>query len=117
MFSTNGVRPVSGFSNAKARLDHFMSTAAGEVAVIEPWRFHDLRRTATTGMARLGIAPHIADKVLNHTAGTIRGVAAVYNRHAYLDERRAALHAWSRFVEALVQPGGADNVVPIRNPA
>jgi integrase len=116
MFSTNG-RPVSGFSNAKARLDKFMSTAVGEAAVIEPFRLHDLRRTATTGMARLGIAPHVADKVLNHTAGTIRGVAAVYNRHAYLDERRAALETWGRFVEALVRPDGADSVVPIRKPA
>jgi len=57
----------------------------------DAWVIHDLRRTATTGMARLGIAPHVADRVLNHTAGTIRGVAAIYNRFEYLDERKAAL--------------------------
>ncbi len=66
----------------------------GDGAELPAWTLHDLRRTATTGMARLGIAPHVADKVLNHTAGTIRGVAAVYNRFEYLDERRAALDAW-----------------------
>jgi hypothetical protein len=53
-------------------------------------------------MARLGIAPHVADKVLNHTAGTIRGVGAVYNRFEYLDERRAALDAWGRYIEVLI---------------
>jgi hypothetical protein len=64
----------------------------------------DLRRTCTTGMARLGIAPHVADRVLNHTSGTISGVAAVYNRFAYLPERKAALDAWSRFIEDLIKP-------------
>jgi len=53
-------------------------------------------------MAKMGIAPHVVDRILNHTAGTIRGVAAVYNRHAYLDERRVALEAWARRVDALV---------------
>ena len=73
---------------------------------------HDLRRTTTTGMARLGIAPHVVDKVLNHTAGTIRGVAAVYNRFEYLAERKTALEAWGRFVATLVHPT-ASNVVQI----
>jgi hypothetical protein len=72
---------------------------------------HDLRRTAATGMARLNIAPHVVDRILNHVSGTIRGVAAVYNRHAYLEERKAALDAWGRYVESLVRPGSA-NVVP-----
>ena len=65
------------------------------------WSFHDLRRTATTGMARLRIPPHIADAVLNHKSGTIKGVAAVYNRHAYLEERREALEAWEGHVLAI----------------
>ena len=65
---------------------------------------HDLRRTATTILARLNIAPHVADKILNHSGGTIRGVAATYNRFAYLDERRSALEALGRFVEGLVRP-------------
>jgi hypothetical protein len=63
-------------------------------------------------MARLNIAPHVVDKILNHVSGTIRGVAAVYNRHAYLDERRAALEAWSRHVESLVRPSPS-NVVKL----
>ena len=39
-------------------------------------------------MARLGVAPHVADKILNHQSGTISGVAAVYQRHEFLSERR-----------------------------
>jgi hypothetical protein len=49
---------------------------------------HDLRRTAATGMARLNIAPHVVDRILNHVSGTICGAAAVYNRHAYTEERK-----------------------------
>ena len=41
-------------------------------------------------MARLNIPPHVVDKILNHVSGTIRGVAAIYNRHSYVDERRVA---------------------------
>jgi hypothetical protein len=53
-------------------------------------------------MARLGIAPHIADKVLNHQSGTISGVAAVYQRHDFLAERRTALDAWGSHVDRLL---------------
>jgi integrase len=107
-----GERPVSGFSKAKQRLDQAMAIAMqeGGKPAIAPWTLHDLRRTATTGMARLNVPPHVADKVLNHTAGTIRGVAATYNRFAYLDERKAALEVWGRYIECLVRPGGAGNV-------
>jgi integrase len=107
LFSGNGITPVSGFSSAKARLDAAMDAT--------DWVLHDLRRTATTGLARLGIAPHIADKVLNHAAGTIRGVAATYNRFEYLAERQAALDAWGRLVESLVRPVPS-NVVQLAAP-
>jgi integrase len=104
VFTTNGKRPVSGFSKSKKRLDEHMVDMLGAGAVIDDWILHDLRRTAATGMARLNIAPHVVDKILNHVSGTIRGVAAVYNRHSYIPERDAALDAWSRYVEGLVRP-------------
>jgi integrase len=105
LFSGSGKTAVSGFSSAKARLDAAMRRSLRdrlEDAGLAPWVLHDLRRTATTGMAGLGIAPHVADRVLNHQAGTIRGVAAVYNRFQYLDERKAALEAWGRYIEGLI---------------
>jgi integrase len=114
VFTTTGRTAVSGFGNVKKRLDVVMvearrrSALLSEDATIPDWRLHDLRRTATTGMARLNIPPHVVDKILNHTGGAIRGVAAVYNRHAYLEERRAALEAWERHVSSLVAPAGAN---------
>ena len=118
VFTTNG-RPVSGFSQGKKRLDAAMLKAkqdelGDKAAPIPHWILHDLRRTAATGMARLNIPPHVVDKVLNHVSGTIRGVAAVYNRFEYLDERRAALDAWGRYVVDLVTPTAA-NVVAMRH--
>jgi integrase len=112
LFTTTGDSPVSGFGRARERLAAAMR--AIEIAdKFEPFTLHDLRRTATTGMARLGVAPHVVDKILNHVSGAIRGVAAIYNRHAYLDERRAALEAWGRHIESLVLPTALSNVVPI----
>jgi hypothetical protein len=54
-------------------------------------------------MARLGGPPHVADKILNHQAGTISGVAAVYQRHEFLAELKEALDRWGAHVEHIVQ--------------
>jgi integrase len=118
VFTVTGTTAVSGFGNAKRRLDTVMLAAKRDeigpkAETIPHWTLHDLRRTAATGLARLHIAPHVVDKVLNHVSGTIRGVAAVYNRFEYLDERRAALEAWSRYVANLVAPAPA-KVVALR---
>ena len=100
--SRNGMdRPVSGFSKAKAQLD--ILSGVGE------WRLHDLRRTVASGLARLQTPPHVIEAVLNHRSGTISGVAAVYNRYSYLEEKRQALEAWGHHVAGLT----ADNVVSI----
>jgi integrase len=106
VFSTEGSAPYQGFSKAKARLDR----ASG----VTDWTLHDLRRTAVSGMARLGVAHHVADKVLNHQSGAISGVAAVYQRHEFLDERKRALEAWGRHVAGLLHGATTSNVVEIR---
>ena len=54
-------------------------------------------------MARLGVPPHVADKILNHQEGTISGVAAVYQRHEFLVERKEALDRWGAHVDWIVQ--------------
>ena len=99
-----GDKPVSGFSVAKRRLDK----ASG----VNGWRLHDLRRTCASGMARLNIAPHVVEKVLNHSTGTFSGVAGVYNRYGYLDEKRDALEIWARKIEALIRET-PDNAVTL----
>jgi integrase len=113
VFTTTLKTPVSGFSMSKRRIHSVMlSSRQAELGtkgdVIPNWTLHDLRRTATTGMARLKIPPHVVDRILNHTGGAIRGVAAVYNRFEYLEERRAALEAWGRYVGGLTTPAPAN---------
>ena len=90
---------------------------AGNVEAPARWTFHDLRRTAASGMAGLGIPPHVVEAVLNHKSGTIKGVAAVYNRYSYATEKREALDAWARRLDAIVNPAPASNVVEIRRAA
>jgi len=94
VFSQLGAKPFQEFSRAKRRLD--------QLSGVTGWRLHDLRRTCVSGMARLGVAPHVADKVLNHQAGTISGVAAVYQRHDFLKERLEALDLWGAHVGRLL---------------
>ena len=92
-------QPV-GFSQSKAKLDAELNR--GAVIKLPPWTIHDLRRTAASGMAGLGTAPHVIEVVLNHRSGVIRGVAAVYNRFNYATEKREALTKWAKHVEQLM---------------
>jgi integrase len=108
VFSVAGTHPFQDFSNAKRELD--------AISGVTGWRLHDLRRTCVSGMAGLGVAPHVADKILNHQSGTISGVAAVYQRHQFLAERKDALEKWGAHVSGLlaktisVRPGGLRRV-------
>jgi integrase len=117
VFSTNGKTPVSGWSKIKRRLDAAMLAEArkerGEAAAIAPWRLHDLRRTAATGMHGIGIEPHIVEAVLNHISGAKAGVAGTYNVEQYAAEKKAALERWAAHIEGLVT-GKRGEVVPIR---
>jgi integrase len=112
IFTTTGDAAVSGYSKAKSRLDTGMLRIARKLAEeqgddpdsvqIAPWRLHDLRRTAASGMARLGTPVHIIEAVLNHRNGHISGVAAIYNRYSYAAEKRRALDAWADHVMRLL---------------
>jgi integrase len=96
VFTTTGVSPINGFGRLKDRLD------AAFPSDVEEWRFHDLRRTAATNLAMLRVPPHIIEAVLNHKSGIVSGVAAVYNRHAYIDEKREALEQWAEKLSQIV---------------
>lgn len=99
--TTEGQRPVSGFSKAKDRADT-MSKITG-------WRAHDLRRTVRTGLARLGVPEIVGERVLNHLP---RGLSRIYNVHEYLDEKRGALAKWSVELESIKSPP-PENVIPL----
>jgi integrase len=96
VFPTPSGKPFMEYSKAKSQLD--------KDSVVSDWVLHDLRRTVVSGMASLGIAPHVADKVLNHQSGTISGVAAVYQRHEFLQERQAAMELWDNHIFSLFRP-------------
>jgi integrase len=99
-FAFHGSKPFHHFASAKRKLD--------ELSGVTGWRLHDLRRTCVSGMARLGVAPHVADKILNHQSGTISGVAAVYQRHQFLSERKDALERWGTHVGRIVTAMGGE---------
>ena len=88
VFTLSGRSPSTSYSSIKPRL-------AAAMPNVPPWTIHDLRRTCASGMARLGTAPHVVEACLNHKSGTIRGVAAVYNKYSYDTEKRAALDGWA----------------------
>jgi integrase len=72
---------------------------------LAPWVLHDIRRSVATGMANIGIQPHIIEQVLNHVSGHKRGVAGIYNKSVYEREVRDAVLRWSDHVRALVEGG------------
>ena len=76
----------------------------------EGFTVHDFRRTVRTQLAALNIPPHIAERCLNHK---IAGVAGVYDRYDYFDERKAALGQWAAVLAGVEDAG---KVVPLRKP-
>ena len=98
------------WSRRKLRLDAKITEKLGEP--LAPWTLHDLRRTAATGMADIGIQPHVVEAVLNHISGSKRGVAGVYNRSTYAPEKKRALNKWADRVQDIIA-GKPSNVRPI----
>jgi integrase len=77
------------------------------------WTIHDLRRTTATGMADLGVQPHVIEAVLNHVSGHKRGVAGIYNRSTYGREMKTALALWADHV-ASITTDTERKIIPIR---
>lgn len=123
IFTSTGDTPISGWSKFKLSLDKAMLKIAQEeaeergddpaVISLPQWQLHDLRRTAASGMARLGQPVHVVEALLNHKSGTVSGVAAVYNRYDYADEKRRAAEAWANYLDKLIN-GKPDNVRELR---
>ncbi len=112
VFTTNGATSASGYSRAKRRLDDAITRLVAETNGVEPvgpWRFHDLRRTTATGLQRLGVRFEVTEAVLNHLSGAKSGVAGVYQRHDWKDEKRAALAAWSDHLFVIVRAAANTN--------
>jgi integrase len=106
--ATGGRAPIKGFGKFKDTID----ARAAELAPpgLAEWRFHDLRRTARTNLASLGVAPFIAELILGHTQ---KGVHAVYDTFRYQAEKREALERWASRLRDIVTPPPA-NVVTMK---
>jgi len=114
VFTTTGATPFSGVSKAKERLDRELLKelkAADPEATLAHFTLHDLRRTVATGLQRLGFSIEVVEAILNHKSGVLKGVAGVYARHDFADEKKLALQAWADHVAELVKPTGKTNVV------
>jgi integrase len=101
--TTSGTKPFSGFSKAKTELDEAIADIREREGrpPMENWTLHDLRRTARTLLARAGVRDDIAERCLGHV---IKGVEKVYNRYAYLDEKRTAFEALASLVSRILSP-------------
>ena len=75
-----------------------------------PWRVHDLRRTARSLLSRAKVDPDIAERVLGHA---LPGIRRVYDKHAYLSEKRDALERLAELIKSIVEPSPS-KVVPLR---
>ena len=93
--ATDFDKPFSGWAWHKARLDEGLKNVA-------PYTIHDLRRTFATVHAKIGTPIHVTEKLLNHVSGTISGVAAVYNRHSYAEEMKAAVCEYDKYIANLI---------------
>jgi integrase len=101
IFTFDGVKPIGGFSNLKARLD--------AACRVKDWTLHDLRRTARSLLSRAGVAHDIAEICLGHV---LTGVRATYDRHEYHEEKKQAFAALAAQIERIVNP--QPSVVPRR---
>jgi len=107
-------RYYNGFGKGKAQLDAIVAKKAADLSVdVRNWQFHDLRRTARSLLSRAGVAPNVAERVLGHK---IVGVEGVYDRHAYIKEKRDALARLAALVELIINPP-PENVVELQRAA
>jgi integrase len=107
-FTTDGKSHISGFAKGKSRLDSFVAAGGDALA---PWTLHDLRRTVSSHMARLGIPKDIRGRLLNHA---VQGVTdRHYTPYDFAAEKRSALDRWAAELIRAVD-GKQSKVVPIR---
>jgi integrase len=112
VLTADGRRPIGNFSKAKRLLDEAI-TDANDGNPLPHWTIHDLRRTLSTRMQRLGVRFEVTEALLNHTGRSKGGVAAVYQRHDWKEEKRDALAKQALHIEQVVAAAQCSNVVSL----
>jgi integrase len=107
MFSGMRGRMVADFSRIKDHLD-------ARARFKDPWTFHDLRRSAASGMAKIGVKLPVIERVLNHKGESFAGIVGVYQRHDFAAEKRQALQRWADHIDEVVSGKPAGKVVRTR---
>jgi integrase len=97
-----GAGPFSGLSRRKDALDRRIAEL-NDGKPLPHWVHHDLRRSVATGMADIGIQPHIIEAILNHISGHKGGIAGIYNRATYAAEKAHALARWDEHVRSIAE--------------
>jgi integrase len=112
LFSTDGRKPITGFSRAQHRIRAAVDKLAAP-AVVPHWQVHDLRRSARTGLSDVGVDSFIGELIIAHTPQS--SVQRAYDKHGYLDQKRAGLEAWEARLLAIVgaTPPDDDKVVTL----
>jgi len=100
-----GDSPIGHFHRIKDRLDEHMGD-------VPHWTFRDIRRSVATGMARIGVALPVIEKILAHRKGTFAGIVGVYQKYSFAPEMAVALQRWADHVERLTT-GKAAKVVAL----
>ena len=106
-----GDHGYNGWSYAKIALDAKIA-AANNGQPLQRWTIHDLRRSARSGLGRVGVRPDIAERVVGHVVGS--RMSRIYDHYNYEGEVRAALAKWADRVMAVVEGRELpSNVVPL----
>ena len=87
--------PFNGHSPCKRKLDKRCG--------VEAWTLHDLRRTFASGLASLGVAMPVIERLLNHVSGSFGGIVGVYQRYDFMPEMREAMSAWEGYLDQLIR--------------
>jgi integrase len=99
-------KQIKNWSALKRELDDRV-TASNAGEPLPNWTQHDIRRTCRTLMSRAGVRPDICERVLGHA---IAGVAGVYDRHGYIEEKRQALEALATLLERIVNTNSTNQI-------
>ncbi len=100
VFATSSGAGFTGYAKGKIKLDSVIAERRG--GPLSPWRLHDLRRTLATNFQKLGVRFEVTEAILNHVGGSRAGVAGIYQRHDWKEEKREAMDAWNQHLSRLI---------------
>lgn len=107
IFTTTNKSSISGWSKVKKQLDLQMNPSA-------PWRLHDLRRTAVTGMARSGADLPVIERAVNHVSGSFGGIVSTYQKHKFSAEVKASMDSWESLLKQILSSESNSNIICLK---